>query len=182
MSHPRPDSIFDRDVPHDLDAVRIDNRSDRVWVYGFVRMIPGVMFFGTVIVFVAVMMAGGPLTREIAFFATAAILILAVALDQSALIDPVDFLLIGRRGVYVKRLAGKRNFWLREVRGVEFRHPDGEDYDEKQKARRYIEVTIRLPRWRFPARLLVSEREAALVREWAVGHRLPVHEIGTSPD
>ena len=181
MSNPRPASDLVRGVPHDPDAVRIDNRSDRVWVYGFVRLVPGVMFFGAIAVFVAVMLAGGRPSRQITFFATIAVLIVAVAVDRSALIDPVDYLLIGRRGVYVKRLAGKRNFRLREVRGVDFRHPEGEDYDEKQKARRYVEVTLRLSRWRYPARLLVSEREAGLVREWAATHRLIVREIGASP-
>ena len=182
MSHRRTLPFLGRDEPLDPDGVRIENRSDRVWVYGFVRMIPVVMFFGTIAVFVAVMMTGNRLSREITFFSTAVVLILAVVLDRSALIDPVNYVLLGQRGIFVQRLAGRRSFWMREIGGVEFRQPSGEDYDEKQKARRFAEVTIRVSRWRFPARLLVSEREAGLVQEWAEKHGLSVHQSRTSPD
>jgi hypothetical protein len=182
MTDPRPLPIFGRHEPREPDAVRIENRSDRVWVFGFVRMLPGVLFFGSLLAMYVLAAYGPPVPLWLAFVGGVAVIAIPFALDRSTVLDPVDYILIGRRGIHVKRLAGKRNFWLHDVRRVEFGKPAGEDYDERQKLRRYAQVTIRLPGIRLPARLLVSEREAGLVREWAEGHRLPIHEIGTSPD
>ena len=44
MSQPAPDPASKTSAP-DAD-LRVENRSDRVWVFGYLRMIPFVMFFG----------------------------------------------------------------------------------------------------------------------------------------
>ena len=182
MSIPRPMPLFGRHVPREPDAVRIENRSDRVWVFGFVRLVPGILFFGSLVAMGVVAAVGPPIPLPVAFIAGVAAIAIPLALDRSTLLDPVDCVLLGNEWVHIKRLAGRRNFPVRDIRAVELKKPSGEDYDERQKVRRYAEITFQLPGLRLPARMMVSEREAGLVRDWAVGHRLPVREIGTSPD
>lgn len=167
MTVPPPGSILRRNDPREPDALCIENRSDRVWIYGFVRMAPGMLFVGGVIGMGILTSAGPPIPLPLAFVAGIAVVAIPLALDRSTLLDPVDYVLLGREWVHVKRLAGRRNRPVTGVRRVELRSPDGEDYDERQTVRRYAEVTIRFAGLRAPARLLVSTREAGLVADWA---------------
>jgi hypothetical protein len=182
MTAPPPGSFFRRHDPREPDAVRIENRSDRVWVYGFVRLVPGVLFLGGIIGMWILVNYARPLPLAVAFLAGIAVVAVPFALDRSTLLDPVDYVLLGKEWLHVKRLAGRRNFLIRDVRRIEFMRPPGEDYDERQKIRRYVEVTIRLPGIRLPARLLVSARESGLVMKWATARTVDIREFTTNPD
>lgn len=86
--------------------------------------------------------------------------------------DATDWVRLGTQ-VELKRIYRKRRFPLDRVIRVEFARPAGEDYDEKQHALRFSEVTIRLRRvW--PAWLLVTLVEAEKVSAWAAAHGISV--------
>jgi hypothetical protein len=88
-------------------------------------------------------------------------------------LDPVDYLVLGER-LRVKRLAGNRTWELSHIERVEFSAPAGEDYDEAQRARRLVGITIRLRRaWPAP-RLLISDLAARRIAGWAARRQIPV--------
>jgi hypothetical protein len=86
--------------------------------------------------------------------------------------DTTDWIRLGTH-VELKRIHRRRKFPFDRVIGVEFARPAGEDYDEKQHALRFSEVTIRLRRvW--PVWLLVTLSDAETVGAWAAAHGIPV--------
>jgi hypothetical protein len=159
-----PDRILD---------LKVENRSDRVWVFGYLRMVPLVLFVGGI----PLAMALGDVARSYPALFGPAYLVLFVLLplflNFSWVLDPVDYVVLGER-LRVKRLAGNRTWDLTRVAGVHFSESSGEDYDEAQRSRRLVWVTIRL-RGAWPApRLLVSELAARRVADWAARRHIPV--------
>jgi hypothetical protein len=154
-----------------MSPVRVQNRSDRVWVFGYLRMVPLLLFVGGVVLMVFVLGRGAPVQPEFGIAVIVIVIILPFTLDRTSLLDPVDYVILGDR-VRIKRLAGERVWPLDRVVGVELDRPEGEDYDEGQLARRFVHVTLRLRRaWPAP-RLLVTESDARAVSEWATSYNI----------
>jgi hypothetical protein len=155
-------------------ALKVANRSDRVWVYGYLRLVPAVLWVGGLVLFVLAVeyIRPHPIPALCVF---ALILVGPLALDRSTLLDPVNYVVFGPAGLLVQRLAGKRSFWQDELLRVEVVRPEGEDYDEKQRARRFAELTLRFRRRR-RARLLATHADAVRVAEWAAVRNIPVVE------
>jgi hypothetical protein len=160
-------------APDATGEFRVENRSDRVWVYGYLRVAPPILWFGGLlgfvfaVDFVRVHPAAG-------LTILAAILIGPLILDRSTLLDPVDFVRFGNP-ILIKRLAGKRELPSDRLLQVRIGLPTGEDFDEKQRARRYAELTLRF-RGARSAWLLVSHSDAVRVAAWAAARQIPVTE------
>ena len=164
MSPKGPDRILE---------LKVENRSDRVWAFGYVRMVPLLLFVGGIPIAVVL----GDVARAYpAVFAPAYLVLFVLTplfLNWLPALDPVDFVVLGNR-LRVKRLASNRTWELDRVEGVEFSEPLGADYDEAQRARRLVWVTIRLRRaWPSP-RLLVSDAAARRIADWADRRQVPV--------
>ena len=156
------------------EFVVVENRSDRVWIYGWVRMVPAILFFGGLVLmcllgpyFVANPWIVGPGVLQI--------LGVPVFLERSRLLDPVDFIAFGPSDVYVKRLAGRQASFATDITQIEFTKPADEDYDERQLSRRFVEVVLRFQRSR-AYRLLASSNDAAKIAAWAAQHGRSVIE------
>ena len=163
MSADRPDPTS---VP-----LRIENRSDRVWVYGYLRLAPPILWLGGLVGFVfAVEFVHPHPTVGLTVFAV--IIVGPLILDRSTLLDPVDFVVLADR-VRVKRLAGNREFSLDRLVQITVTHPTGEDYDDRQRAHRFAELAVQF-RGARPARLLVSHDDAVRVAAWAAAHQVPL--------
>jgi hypothetical protein len=153
--------------------LKVENRSDRVWAFGYVRMVPLLLFVGGIPI--AIVLGDVARAYPAVFGPTYLVLFVLVPLFLNWLpaLDPVDFAVFGDR-VRVKRLAGNRTWDLDRVERVEFSDPSGQDYDEAQRARRLVWVTIRLRRaWPSP-RLLVSDIAGRRIAEWAARRQVPV--------
>jgi hypothetical protein len=153
--------------PDRILELKVENRSDRVWVFGYVRMVPLILFVGGIPIAVAL----GDVARAVPALFGPAYLVLFVLLplflNWLPALDPVDFVAFGGDRVRIKRLAGNRTWPLDRVERVEFSAPFGEDFDEAQRARRLVWVTIRVRRtWPDP-RLLVSDAAARRIADWA---------------
>lgn len=164
MSADRPDRILE---------LKVENRSDRVWAFGYVRMVPLLLFVGGIPIAIAL----GDVARAYPAVFGPAYLVLFVCvplfLNWLPALDPVDFVVLGDR-VRVKRLAGNRRWDLDQVERVEYSEPLGADYDEAQRARHLVWVTIRVRRaWPAP-RLLVSDAAARRIADWADRRQIPV--------
>jgi len=169
VSEPAPEPSSNGPPPYRL--VRVENRSDRVWVFGYLRMVPLLSFLGGVILMVFVLGRGAPVHPAFGIAVLVGVIILPFVLDRGPLLDPVDFVFLGDP-VRVKRLAGDRTWPLSGIAGVELDRPEGEDYDEGQLTRRFVRVTIRLRHaWPSP-RLLVTESDARAVAEWAANYNI----------
>src|SRR5262245_5585389 len=155
----------------------VENRSDRVWVYGWLRLAPPILWLGGLLF---LCLLGRYLVSEpwIVIVALFLIVLVPVYLDRSRLLDPVDFIALGPSAVYVKRLAGRRAYISADVTQVEFTKPADEDYDEKQLSRRYVEVVLRFRQSR-AYRLLAFPNEAARIATWAAQHSRPIVERTT---
>ena len=155
-------------------ALRVDNRSDRVWAYGYLRLVPAILCVGGLLAFVIAVefIRPHPLPALCVF---AVVIVGPLLLDRSTLLDPVNFLLFGPVGVLVQRLAGKRAFSAQELLRIEVARPEGEDYDEKQRARRFAELTLHF-RGRRRARVLATHADTVRVAEWAAARGIPVAE------
>jgi hypothetical protein len=164
--------------PDRILELKVENRSDRVWVFGYVRMVPLLLFVGGIPIAIVL----GDVARSYPALFGPAYLVLFVCvplfLNWLPALDPVDYVAFGGDRLRVKRLAGNRTWDLDRVERVEFSDPFGEDFDEAQRARRLVWVTVRLRRaWPSP-RLLVSDAAARRIADWAVRRRIPV--AGTS--
>jgi len=153
----------------------VENRSDRIWIFGWLRLAPAILWFGGLLL---LCVFGRYLSTVNPWIVVGAILLtglVPVCLDRSRLLDPVDFIALGPSAVYVKRLAGRRAFSSADVAQIQLSKPADEDYDERQRTRRYVEVVIRFHR-QWPYRLLVSPNDAAKIVHWAGQHSRPVVE------
>jgi hypothetical protein len=104
--------------------VRVENRSDRVWVFGYLRMVPLLLFVGGVLLIVFVLGRGAPVQPAFGIAVILLVIVLPFTLDRTSLLDPVDYVILGDR-VRVKRLAGERVWPLDRVVGVELDRPEG---------------------------------------------------------
>jgi hypothetical protein len=160
--------------PDRILELKVENRSDRVWVFGYVRMVPLILFVGGIPIAIAL----GDVARAYPALFGPAYLVLFVFvplfLNWLPALNPVDFVAFGDDRVQVKRLAGNRTWDLGRVERVEFSEPFGGDFDEAQRARRLVWVTIRLRQaWPSP-RLLVSDVAARKIADWATRRQVPV--------
>jgi hypothetical protein len=160
--------------PDRILELKVENRSDRVWAFGYVRMVPLLLFVGGIPIAIAL----GDVARAYPALFGPGYLVLFVLiplfLNWLPALDPVDYVAFGGAHLRVKRLAGNRTWDQNRVERVEFSEPLGADYDEAQRARRLVWVTIRLQRvWPAP-RLLVSDAAARRVSDWAERRGIPV--------
>ena len=167
MTDPRPD-------PAAPVALQVDNRSDRVWVYGYLRLVPAILWIGGLLTFVIAVEYIRP-DPILALCVFAVVLVGPLILDRSTLLDPVNDVVFGPIGLLVRRLAGKRAYSAAELLRIEVVRPAGEDYDEMQRARRFAELTLHFRRNR-RARLLVTHGDAVRVAEWAAARNVPIVE------
>ena len=151
------------------------NRSDRVWVYGYVRMAPVVLLFGglaLLLILKAVPPAPAGRGRHLAPVRL---------LDRAVRARPVADAEPGQLPLAVGRdpggPAGRPAAGLPagKVVGIELAPREGEDYDDRQPARGGMDVTIRFRR-AWPASLLVSPQDARHLADWARRHGKPVVE------
>jgi hypothetical protein len=156
------------------DVLRIDNRSDRVWVFGYLRLAPLILWLGGLVGFIFVV-EYFKLHPTVAFPLFWVVLIGPLVLDRSRLLDPVNFVLFGVHGILVQRLAGKRTYPLDQVERIDMVRPEGEDYDEKQRARRFAELTLHFKK-RHRARLLATHEDAVRVAAWAAARGVSIAE------
>lgn len=176
LSTPIPEPTADATRPDSNLAgqLRVFNRSDRVWVFGYVRVLPFLLWIGGILALVIFgRLIHLPLTAWVVICAT--IFLGPIVLDRSPLLDPVNYILLVGRSVVVQRLGARREYAVERVERIEFDRPAGEDYDEKQRTRRFAELTIRF-RKGWPARLLVTHADAVRVAGWAADHGRAVVE------
>jgi hypothetical protein len=151
------------------------NRSDRVWVYGYVRMAPLVLFVGGVAVLALLHQQLRRLPDEAAIAVLFVCLIGPFVLDRLPALNPVNYLWLAD-AIRVVRLAGRpRDYSPDRVLRIELAPREGEEYDEQQPSRGGLDVTIRFRR-AWPARLLVSPHDARQLADWARRHGKPVLE------
>jgi hypothetical protein len=172
---PLPNGAPRRESRFAAPELRVENRSDRVWVFGYLRMAPALAFFGGILLSFVVWKVAGPLPLAVGVPLVVLPLVLPIFLDRSTLLDPVDYLLLGER-IHVKRLAGARDFHIENVASVAFAQPAGEEYDEKQRAQRFADMRFRFRGAWLSVRLLVTEADARKVAEWAAAHGISIVE------
>lgn len=164
------------DVPP--GPVRVFNRSDRVWVYGYVRMAPLVLLCGGI----AVLVVLNHQLRRLPDAAAIAVLFVCFVgpfvLDRLPALNPVNYLWLSDV-IRVVRLAGRpRDYPPERVVRIDLAPREGDEYDDRQPARGGMDVTVRFRRaWK--ASLLVSPQDARHLTDWARRHGRPVLEPST---
>jgi hypothetical protein len=157
---------------------RVENQSDRVWVFGYLRMAPLALFlFGV---------AAATILPNVGFtswYLRPAFLVVCVAvsllLDRSPVLDPVDFIELGIR-LRVKRLAGNRVWEIGRIQCIEFKEVASDDYDERRRRDKLVQLTIRLRHaWPSP-RLLVSDTAREKIAVWADAQGIAAAGTGRS--
>jgi hypothetical protein len=165
VSDPRPPA----------ELVRVFNRSDRVWVYGYVRMAPVVLLFGGLALLLILKEYLRRLPDEVAISLLFVCLVGPFVLDRLPMLNPVNYLWLSD-AIRVARLVGRpRDYPPGRVVGIELAPREGEEYDDRQPARGGMDVTIRFRR-AWTASLLVSPRDARHLADWARRHGKPVVE------
>jgi len=159
-----------RPIPADF---RVMDRSDRVWFYGFARMIPLVMWLGGIGLMIFVVSQFRP-SPAVALPMVVLVFAVPIVLDRSKILDPVEYINFGEY-VMVKRIVSKRSLPFERVRQIEFSTPDGEDFDDKNKGRRMKDVTIRFRR-AWPAKLNATGEDAVSIADWANAYGLKLVE------
>lgn len=149
--------------------VRVFNRSDRVWVYGYVRMAPLVLLFGGIALLVILNQQLRRLPDAAAITVLFVCLVGPFVLDRLPPLNPVNYLWLSNT-IRIARLAGRaRDFAPDRVIRIELAPREGEEYDDQQPSRGGMDVTIRF-RGAWPARLLVSPQDAGELSDWARRH------------
>jgi hypothetical protein len=155
--------------------IRVFNRSDRVWVYGYVRMAPVVLLFGGIALLLALREHLRRLPDEVAIALLFVCLVGPFVLDRLPMLNPVNYLWLAG-AIRVARLAGRpRDYPPERVVGIDLAPREGEEYDDRQASRGGMDVTIRFRR-AWPASLLVSPQDARHLADWARRHGKPVTE------
>jgi hypothetical protein len=168
----RPPAAADGTAP-----VRVFNRADRVWVYGFVRMAPVFLLFVGLATLLVAHRHFKRLPDEVAIPLLFVCLIGPFVLDRWPGLNPVNYVWLADQ-LQVARLAGRpRGYAPDRVLRVEVVPREGEEFDDRKTSRGGIDVTIRLRR-AWPVRLLTSPRDAQVIAEWARRHGKPVVEPG----
>lgn len=161
-----------KSVP-DPGAVQVFNRSDRVWVYGYVRTASLVLFLvGPLGILMLTDNVGG-IPSAVGLAAVLAIIFGLLALERAPLFNTVKCVWLGDR-LHVARMAGRtRAYPPDRVQGVELAQPEGQEYDDNRTAGPLTQVTIRLHQ-AWPVRLLVAAEDARRVTDWAAARQKPV--------
>jgi hypothetical protein len=160
---------------------RVFNRSDRVWIFGYVRMIPFVLFVGGIFGLILLNWAVGGLPLPFAIPASILVLVVPFVLDRLPGLNPVNYIWISN-DLQVFRAAGrKRAYPPDRILAVEFAPREGEDYDDRDKTRRMTNVTFRLQR-AWPAHLVATHESAVAIAVWARMHGRPIEEPPIADD
>ena len=155
--------------------VRVFNRSERVWVYGFVRMAPLFLLFVGLAALLLLHHHFKRLPDGVAIPLVFFCLIGPFVLDRWPGLNPVNYLWLAA-DLQVTRLAGRpRRYPPDRVLQIELASREGEEYDDRKPSRGGMDVTIRLRR-AWPVRVLVSPSGAKLLADWARRHGKPVVE------
>jgi hypothetical protein len=176
VSDSGPDRPADRPPPVPPGgAVRVFNRSDRVWVFGFVRMAPLVLFVGGMVALCLLSTQLRDLPTGVVLPLTIIVIFGPFGLDRLPQLNPVSFLVLSAR-LRVTRIAGRpREFGPDRVASVELAPREGEDYDDRDRGKRLVDAVVRF-HGGWPARLQVTEEAAAALADWARGNGVPIHE------
>lgn len=164
------------DSPELPAEFRVENRSERVYIFGFVRMLPAAMWIVGIILIVLLGNYHRP-HPAVLIALTAIVLVVPVLVDRSSLLDPVDHVTFGSQ-LLVKRLAGKKDYPLDRVLQIEFSSFEGNDYDDRSRQLQQCDVTIRLRR-AWSVRLLIASQHVVSIAAWASGHGKKV--VGVEP-
>jgi hypothetical protein len=170
--------VTDGPPPVDVPAgpVRVFNRSDRVWVYGYVRMAPLVLLFGGIALLLILNQQLRRLPDEVAIAVLFVCLVGPFVLDRLPPLNPVNFVWLSD-AIRVVRLAGRpRDYPPERVVRIELAPREGEEYDDRQPSRGGMDVTIRF-KWAWKASLLASPQDARQLADWARRHGKPVVEL-----
>jgi hypothetical protein len=160
--------VTDGPPPPDVPPgpVRVFNRSDRVWVYGYVRMAPLVILFGGIALLLFLNQQLRRLPDGVAISVLFVCFVGPFVLDRLPPLNPVNYLWL-TDAIRVVRLAGRpRDYLPQRVVGIELAPREGEEYDDRQPSRGGMDVTIRFRR-AWPATLLVSPEDARQLADWA---------------
>jgi hypothetical protein len=158
---------MDYDPPPLPAEFRVENRSERVYIFGFVRMLPAAMWITGIILVVLLGSYHRP-QPAVMILLSAIVLVVPILVDRSSLLDPVDYVTFGQQ-LTVKRLAGKKSHPPDRVLQIEFSSVDGDDYNDRNRRLQQYAVTIRLKHaWR--AHLLIASHHAPSIAAWANAH------------
>jgi len=176
VSEPGRDPKADRSPPAAPGgAVRIFNRSDRVWIYGYVRLAPLVVFFVGMATLCVVSTQIKDLPTTVVLPLTIIIFVGPFVLDRLPQLNPVNFLILSKQ-LRVTRIAGRPwDFAPARIVSVELTPREGEEYDDGDRGRRLVNVVVRF-RGRWPARLVATDEAATALANWARRRGRPVHE------
>lgn len=155
--------------------VRVFNRSDRVWVYGYLRMMPLGFFIGSILLIVLLERHVRQLPAPAIVGLVFVCLVGPVVLDRLPQFNPVNYVWLTPEMQVIRLAGGPRRYPPDRVTQIELAPREGEDYDDQQPARGGMDATIRI-RSAWPARLLVSPADAVHLRTWAERFGKPVFE------
>ena len=100
--------------------LRVFNRSDRVWVFGYVRMIPFVLFVGGIFGLILLHWATDGLPLPIAIPIAFVVLVVPFVLDRLTAPNPVNYIWISDN-LQIFRMAGRQHAFPPErILAVEF--------------------------------------------------------------
>ncbi|HEX3149763.1 MAG TPA: hypothetical protein VHR66_16930 [Gemmataceae bacterium] len=179
MSEPAaefPDPIANGSVAQ--APLRVFNRSDRVWIFGYVRMIPFVLFVGGIFGMVLLHWAVGDLPLAVAIPLGLFVIVVPFVLDRLPALNPVNYIWIADDLQVIRAAGRKRAYAPEHILAVEFAPREGEDYDDRDKNKRMTEVTFRL-RHAWPVHLLAAHESAVAIAVWARTRGLPISEPPT---
>lgn len=152
-------------------CMRIVNRSQRVWIYGFLRMVPMLMLVS--FCFLSLLSSTVKGYGQLMAFTFVALIVAMIVADRSTLLDPVDVIWIGEI-LHVKRLVSKRRYPINRIRQIIISPMDNHDYDDLREYTAH--VTFHLGRFR-RASLLVSLAAAHVIVNWAKERHLPIVDL-----
>lgn len=145
--------------------IKIANRSERIWIFGFLRMVPFLTMIGSIFILITT-----NLFRDFGAFAALGFLMLLVAvviLDRSTLLNPVDVVWLGEM-LTIKRLVGeKKEIPIKRIRQVDISPTDTLDYDDRRQAT--VKVVFRLKYGRASMLAPLAAREPII--QWAKQHQ-----------
>lgn len=155
----------------DRPPLKLENRSEQVWVFGYLRMMPLAMVIGVIVV--VMMFDVFSITPKAMAIVLLGSIVGAVILDRSTLLDPVDFVELGSL-IVVKRLAARREYAPSQLVQLELRTVESSDYDDRRQ--HLVRLDLRLRR-ACRVRLLIPEHAVAALVDWATSLACPVHDL-----
>jgi hypothetical protein len=148
--------------------IKIANRSEKIWLCGFLRLAPFLSVVGAIVL--ALVTNSFNRYPAVTGIGLLTLIVVAVIVDRSSLLNPTDVIWLGVN-LKVKQLVGGYEVDVQAVKSVELIPVDTHDYDDRHQPT--MKLVMRISS-KPNVSMLVPLAAVEPIIQWATQHQRPI--------